>query len=59
MIRAGAQLTVTGTGQQATVWSAAPGPGTYWCHVEGRIVLVEVRKKQSSSLPVITIKEEA
>lgn len=63
----GSWLTETSSGVKLRVWSAAPGPGCYWCHMPAtdkpdapdRMVKVRVRKVRGSAVPLVSIVEDA
>lgn len=61
--RPGQTLRLTDDGRLVTVWSAAPGPGCYWCHIgEGNgprpVRLVRVIDKKNADRPVVELLEE-
>ena len=57
----GNRLTVTDTGQQVVIWSAAPGPGQYWAHLlpDCEVVLITVRNTRTDVHPLVKVVEYA
>lgn len=64
-LRPGQTVKLTDDGRRVTVWSAAPDPGTYWCHLiddprtPTPVVLVRVRQPRNAPLPIVTLEEHA
>lgn len=60
-LRPGQSVRLTEDGRRVTIWSAAPGPGCYWAHVEDqpRVALIRVTNKATAPQPVVVIVEES
>jgi hypothetical protein len=61
--RPGQTLRLTDDGRLVTIWSAAPGPGCYWCHVgEGQgprpVQLVRITQPRNADRPKVALVEE-
>lgn len=60
--RPGNRLHLTEDGRPVVVWSAAPWPGTYWCHLgdgpDRPVVLVRITQKRDAAKPIVTLAEE-
>lgn len=41
--------------RHVVIWSAAPGPGRYWAHLDGKVVLISYSWPAKSSEPIVKL----
>lgn len=61
--RSGMTLRLTDDGRRVTVWSPAPGSGSYWAHVHEedgstRMVKIRVVNRHDATTPEVKVVEE-